>query len=372
MSGDSLVVEVGGAAEVYPIRAKMTHSRKYNSFLLIAGLAMSLFLATIGAAGQTKLRGMNIGPDAPPSDLVTLGQWKANLIRWQLVLGNEHAQNLDLYRPWLESKLSQIDQMLPVCQANGLRLVIDLHTPPCGAVKDGDRIEHRIFRESGCRREIMATWEKIAQRYKDNPTVWAYDLVNEPHFRDTRKWQSLAQDLAEKIRAIDRSHRIIVESRYGHPNHIDELQPLSKISNVVYSVHMYVPMQFTHQGIYGFPFGVTYPGKIVNINFNRAELERQLRPVVDFQRRHHAPIYIGEFSAASWAPNDGAYNYLRDLIGIFEDNSWDWTYHAFREADVWSVEHCPGGDSKNPTKLQPCSNPSSRQLLLQRNFARNR
>jgi hypothetical protein len=349
----------------------MTRSRKYNSFLLIAGLAVSLLLATIGAAAQTKFRGTMVSPDyLKASDLVTLGQWKANLIRWQLVVDSPEVTNPDFYRQWLDLKLIQLDQMLPVCQANGLRVVIDMHTPPGGY--DRQAKEHRIFRESVHRREIIASWEKIAQRYKNSPVVWGYDLVNEPHFRDVRKWQSLAQDLAEKIRAIDRTHRIIVESRYGHPNHIDELRPLPNIGNVVYSVHMYAPMQFTHQGIYGFPFGVNYPGKIVGVNFNRAELERQLRPVVDFQRRHRVPIYIGEFSAARWAPNNSSYNYLRDLIGIFEDNGWDWTYHAFGDALIWNVEYCPVPGAKDPTELQPCPTPSSSKLLLQRSFARNR
>ena len=45
---------------------------------------------------------------------------------------------------------------------------------------------------------------------------------------------------------------------------------------------------------------------------------------------------MGEFSAASYAP--GAERYLRDCISLFEEYGWDWTYHAFREADVWNVE----------------------------------
>ena len=52
--------------------------------------------------------------------------------------------------------------------------------------------------------------------------------------------------------------------------------------------------------------------------------------------RHGARIYVGEFSAAAWAP--GAETYLRDCIELFEEYGWDWTYHAFRESRVWDVE----------------------------------
>ena len=56
-----------------------------------------------------------------------------------------------------------------------------------------------------------------------------------------------------------------------------------------------------------------------------------------FQKKHNCRIYVGEFSAAIWAP--GAEKYLADCISLFEEFGWDWTYHAFREATVWSLEH---------------------------------
>ena len=66
-----------------------------------------------------------------------------------------------------------------------------------------------------------------------------------------------------------------------------------------------------------------------------------LKPVRDFQLKHGARIYVGEFSAVAWAP--GAEKYLEDCIALFEEYGWDWTYHAFREWQGWSVEH--EGDS---------------------------
>ena len=49
-----------------------------------------------------------------------------------------------------------------------------------------------------------------------------------------------------------------------------------------------------------------------------------------------AKIYAGEFSAVSWA--EGADRYLADLISLFEEYGWDWSYHAFREWPGWDVE----------------------------------
>ncbi len=56
-----------------------------------------------------------------------------------------------------------------------------------------------------------------------------------------------------------------------------------------------------------------------------------------------------------------------DVIDIFEENGWDWTYHAFREWSGWSVEY--GNDPKD---TQPAAAPTGRQQLLRKWFAKNR
>ena len=99
-----------------------------------------------------------------------------------------------------------------------------------------------------------------------------------------------------------------------------------------------------------------------------AQLARQfervaLQPVHDFQLRHKARIYVGEFSAASYAP--GAENYLRDCIALFEEYGWDWTYHAFREADVWNVEK----ERNDAGKYVPAADTPRKRALLD-GFAR--
>ncbi len=47
--------------------------------------------------------------------------------------------------------------------------------------------------------------------------------------------------------------------------------------------------------------------------------------------------------------------------------SWDWTYHAYREWDGWSVEH--GSD---PEIHQKVDDSTDRKDLLLRWFARNK
>ena len=98
--------------------------------------------------------------------------------------------------------------------------------------------------------------------------------------------------------------------------------------------------------------------------YDRERLKRCLAPVREFEKKYGAKIYIGEFSAVRYAP--GAAQYLEELISIFEEYGWDWTYHAFREWNGWSVEH-----TENPQDNEPAQTDTARKKVLLKYFKRN-
>ena len=98
----------------------------------------------------------------------------------------------------------------------------------------------------------------------------------------------------------------------------------------------------------------------------QSTLRQYLAPVREFQLAYNAHIHVGEFSAIRWAPDRSAFRYLRDCIDIFEEYGWDWSYHAYRERDGWSVE-----DGPDPEDHQPTTAPTDRKRLLLEWFARN-
>ncbi len=221
-----------------------------------------------------------------------------------------------------------------------------------------------------CQKRFVELWQEIARKYRGAKAIWGYDLANEPVEGVVEEgladWQELAERTAKAIRAIDPSRTIIVEPPdWGSPDGLKDFQPID-VPNIVYSVHMYIPGTFTHQGVHGRSPPIRYPGEIDGRTWDRTQLEAALKPAIDFQKRHNVHLYIGEFSAIRWAPDNSAYRYLRDLIEIFEAHDWDWTYHAFREWHGWSVEHGP-----DPNDLRPSPHPTDRQRLLQAWFAKN-
>jgi endoglucanase len=350
--------------------------RLFNALIVIASLTACLLSVSAAAPVETKLRGVMVHTDVSTEDLAVLALWKVNLIRWPMVNFTTHfneyssftEQDRQNYLAWLDGRLAHLDKILPECGRHGIKVVIDLHTPP-GSFLSKERGEMLLFKNRLAQHTFVEVWRRVARRVATSPVVWGLDLLNEPGFRGTagglRDWQSLAQHTAEEIRKIDSRHKIIVESVHGSPSKIEGLRPLRDVRNVVYSVHMYKPLDFTHQGLGERKDKVSsYPD--LDKDWNKEKLRRWLKAVRDFQERYDVPIFIGEFSAVRWAPGESAHHYLRDLIEIFEGYKWDWTYHAFREADCWSVEHGDGQDTRCEAE------PTGRQCLLRHAFARNR
>jgi endoglucanase len=306
-----------------------------------------------------RLRGAMISPSISPESLRVLGQeWNANVIRWQFVGWRSTDHDLAAFDAWLTEQMRLLDAALPWCEEYGLMVVLDLHSAP------------DLFSSAAHQDKFVAVWEMLARHYKDARAIWAYDLFNEPNDRnmppDLQDWWELAERTAKAVRAIDPVRPIIIEPSPGaDPGAFRGFEPF-KVPNIIYSAHMYLPHSFTHQGIGEWSQSYVYPGVIEGKMWDKAQLEAALAPVLEFQRTYNVHIYIGEFSAIRWAPDESAYRYLKDLIEIFEHYEWDWSYHAFREYEGWSVEHGPDWQNTAPTP-----HPTRRQELLTDWFAQN-
>ena len=303
-------------------------------------------------------------------DIATLASWGATLVRFQIGRnwsGVDDNQDLAEYASWVDSRLDNLEDVLKWCAARGMKVCVDLHTPP-GGKRAGDRAMNMFFNERFAD-AFVETWQRIAERFKGNPAIYGYDLINEPIQREPAPFSywEVQRRAAEAIRAIDPDAPIIVESNLGCvAESYRYLSPLA-MDNVIYQVHLYKPYEYTHQGVWNNPREkggrpLVWPDQ--SRGWTTDHLRRVLEPVRKFQEKHHARIYVGEFSAVSWAP--GAENYLRDCIALFAEYGWDWTYHAFREWGAWSVEHEaiePG--RAGPSNFRPVDDSARKRALLE-------
>lgn len=179
---------------------------------------------------------------------------------------------------------------------------------------------------------LEAAWRKLAARFRGNPAIYGYDLLNEPTPEDAtdNPWPEMAQKLVNLIREIDPETPIIIAWF--------EIKPfVVKGNNLIYSPHFYKPDDYTAQSVRQYRLNWRYPGFIQGIYWDKEQLRNAMREIIEFQKKHGVKIYVGEFSVVSWAP--GGAQYLKDCMELFEEYGWDWSYHAFREWAGWSVEH---------------------------------
>jgi len=306
-----------------------------------------------------KLRGTMVSTYITKDDLKILGKdGNANVIRWPL--GSNYNRDVkysglftDNYEQAMEEELKRLDAMLPYCKEYGLYVVLDFHD-----------LSKRVTESQWAADRFIKTWKFIAEKYKDDKAIIAYDIANEPE-GEASAWNTIAENTAKAIRAIDPDKTIIIEPvNLGTIEGLGKLKPVD-VSGVVYSIHMYLPYEFTHQGI-DLPVNMPYPGNYYGYYWNKDLLRLVFKPVLDFQKKYGVEIYIGEFSAVRYAPGNSAYLYLKDVIELFEEYSWNWTYHAFRQADIWSLEL--GNDYYNKT---PVAGGTDRLNLIRSYFLKN-
>ena len=146
---------------------------------------------------------------------------------------------------WLDRGFEMTDKLLGWCEANNIYLILDLHAAPGGQGKDAnisdyDPSKPSLWENDENQRKTIALWQKLAERYVDEPWIGGYDLINEPNWNlgeNNPPLKKLYDDIIEAIRAIDQNHIIFIEGNWFANDH-SGLWPFDD-NNVVLSFHRY-------------------------------------------------------------------------------------------------------------------------------------
>jgi len=197
---------------------------------------------------------------------------------------------------------------------------------------------------------IVKLWKTLASKYKGNPAIGGYDLINEPrqnfNYAEVIRFE---EQMIDTIRTIDASHVVMVECVDN--DMFAMMLPLYQYSDVVYSPHGYSSLMITHQGVPGEPEANVrnkYPTLTSTSNlkasWGKTQLSAQHEDVRIMTHRFHVPIFIGEFSCINWAPKNDAgewssTKWCDDNISLLETEKWSWCYHAWRgDWPGWEAE----------------------------------
>jgi hypothetical protein len=123
----------------------------------------------------------------------------------------------------IPSGFELIDRLIGWCRDHGLWVVLDLHGAPGGQtgtnIDDSPNSKPELFVERRYQDQTVALWVTLARRYRDEPVVAAYDLLNEPlpdgyGARYAGELIALYRRLTAAIREVDPHHVIVYEGTH--------------------------------------------------------------------------------------------------------------------------------------------------------------
>lgn len=144
-----------------------------------------------------------------------------------------------------------VDRLIGWCRDEGVYVILDMHGAPGGQSTNhctGGIGRWELFTSPAAREAAGRLWEAIARRYRDEPTVAAYDLLNEPMNNDApapaagspqavSMTVEMYDYLYKCIRAVDTRHPITVEGVWSG----DCLPDPASLGweNMIYQLHLY-------------------------------------------------------------------------------------------------------------------------------------
>jgi endoglucanase len=120
-----------------------------------------------------------------------------------------------------------VDRLIEWCRAHGLWVVLDLHGAPGGQtgtnIDDSPHGVPELFSSSRYQELTVSLWRQLASRYRDEPVIAGYDLLNEPlpdEFDALYRAElvGLYRELTVAIREVDPNHMIIYEGTHWATN----------------------------------------------------------------------------------------------------------------------------------------------------------
>jgi aryl-phospho-beta-D-glucosidase BglC (GH1 family) len=139
-----------------------------------------------------------------------------------------------------------LDRVVAWCRREGLYVILDMHAAPGG--QTGDNIDDSfaypfLFESSESQGLTINVWRKIAARYRNEPAVIGYDLLNEPiaHYFDVVSLNPLLEPLYRRIvsgiREVDRNHIVFLGGAQWDTNFKVFGPPFD--SKLAYTFHKY-------------------------------------------------------------------------------------------------------------------------------------
>ncbi len=201
-----------------------------------------------------------------------------------------------------------LDDVVAWCKKEDLYVILDMHAAPGG--QTGDNIDDSwgypfLFENPESQDLTVNIWRKIAARYRNEPTVIGYDLLNEPiaHYFDSAnlnpKLEPVYRKIAAGIREVDKNHLIFLGGAQWDNNFKVFGPPFD--DKLVYTFHKYW------------------------MEVNQGAIQEYL----DFRDKHSVPLWMGE-------SGENTDEWISSYRTLLEQNNIGWCFWPYKKIDATS------------------------------------
>jgi endoglucanase len=301
---------------------------------------------------------MDTPQSIPPDPAVLRNLRKAGMTHIRLPVPAERLMRQFASESDITDELRAVDRALTTLISLGYHVSVDLHP------NEGFSRLHRNDAKASME-ALQEAWDRLARIIgRHSPELVLAELLNEPDIEPTR-WQAEADQLAKFVRErLPRTTLVVGPTNWQRADSLSDFRPLGD-PNVIYAIHFYDPMVFTHQGhwdaadplskIRGLPFPIrTEDAAVKNIRQQLVAggsqralkmldeavaqaalgdiVSAQLQPAMAWQKQFSRPLIINEFGVLKGgAPEDSRVRWLSAVVKFAEGQCWGWAHWEYAQ-----------------------------------------
>jgi aryl-phospho-beta-D-glucosidase BglC (GH1 family) len=270
-------------------------------------------------------------------DFLRVKKMGMNLVRFYLNYKTFESDEKPYH--YLDDGWKWLDDNVAWAKQHGVYLILNIHIPQGGFQSTGNG--WALWEKAENQKRLIALWKAIAARYKDEPVIMGYDLLNEPGVpKSKQEWKTLAQTLVNEIRSVDKRHPIFIERVNSVKKNWDNDKEMNYVlvegENLIYEFHIYDPYFYTHQLAEWDDYMRNRDGGIwpdPKKDHTKKFLEKQIDKHLAWGKKHNVPLYLGEWGLykANFEKNRGGLNWVKDMLDIIAERKITNTYHVYHE-----------------------------------------
>ena len=254
-----------------------------------------------------------------------------------------------------------IDLCISWCKKYGLNVVLDLHKAP-GYIFDDLEYSAGFFTNEKLMQLFLNIWDDLSKRYAKYSDMMMFEMLNEvTSFEVQKEWDRLALRCIKVIRKNAPDVKILYGGVGYSAVKAVKLIPAPYDKNIVYNIHCYEPLAFTHQGAYWVDkmptdFRMSYPveeekyryiaERVPAINQGGIgkceEVLKQLKndffinlfkEAVEYTEKQGVSLYCGEYGVIDRADPKSTLNWIKDINNVFEHYGIGRAIWSYKEMD---------------------------------------